>query len=250
MKIGLNSVAGLIISMLISLTYCSMPTSKEVNSGTLDTAAVTNETFISSEIVESEGKAAGNSERVYLESDRVALTQLIRRVYTWRASSHLDDFPYLYETSNPGILVGIDWEKYRQNVSQLIDTDLFTDAFIRKHKSIALSLDSSIRKADLKWRDVNGYIPIWSTDRDDWCDCQDYPDRYWELLTINDLKIENDLATLNWTWDTDATNYPHTYQITARKINNSWKINSLYGFKYYQSVRYYDDIMNGQNDSD
>lgn len=99
-----------------------------------------------------------------------------------------------------------------------------------------------MRKADPEWRNVD--IPIWSTDVDDWCSCQDYPDEYWEILTITNLEEQDDFATFYWTWDTGPTDYPHSYKVTAKKVNNQWKINSLDGFKYYQSVAYYDHIMN------
>jgi hypothetical protein len=32
--------------------------------------------------------------------------------------------------------------------------------------------------------------------------------------------------------------------MTAKKIGNSWKINSMEGFKYYGSVDSYDKMMN------
>ncbi|MFT6967039.1 MAG: hypothetical protein ACJAT1_002265 [Marivirga sp.] len=41
-----------------------------------------------------------------------------------------------------------------------------------------------MRKADVKWRNIHDEIPIWSSDTDVWCGCQDYPDEYWNLLTI------------------------------------------------------------------
>ncbi|MFT6967038.1 MAG: hypothetical protein ACJAT1_002264 [Marivirga sp.] len=63
-------------------------------------------------------------------------------------------------------------------------------------------------------------------------------------LRLRNLVLEDKFATFYWTWDTGPTDYPHNYKVSAKKINNKWKLTSLNGFRYYQSNEYYDNIMN------
>jgi hypothetical protein len=178
-----------------------------------------------------------------VNQDSIELTNLVRQVYEWHMTKRINDFPYKYENPSDTIFIGIDWDIYNRNVEILKNTQFFTDDFLSFHKSIALTIDSSMKKADIKWRNINDGIPIWDTDADDWCGCQGYPDNYWEIITLDSLKIGIDYASFNWTWDTVPTEYPHYYKITSRKIENKWKINWMEGFKYYGTVKDYDDVL-------
>lgn len=178
-----------------------------------------------------------------IDKDSVELTTLVRKVYSWHITQHITDFPYKYEKPGDTIFIGIDWDAYDKYIETLKKTNNFTDDFIIFHKIIASNLDSSIKKADIKWRNINYGIPLWNTGADDWCGCQDYPDNYWDSLTLDSIQIVKDFAKFNWTWDKGPSDYPHQYKITAKKIGDSWKINSLEGFKYYGNVDYYDKIM-------
>jgi hypothetical protein len=175
--------------------------------------------------------------------DSIELTTLVRQVYKWHMTKKLNDFPYKYAKPNDTIFVGIDWEAYSKNIEVFKKTNFFTNDFLSYHKTIASNIDSSMKKADLKWRNINDGIPLWNTDADDWCGCQDYPDNYWDILTLDSLQIENNFASFNWTWDKKPTSYPHNYKMTAKKIGGNWMINSIEGFKYYGNVAYYDKIM-------
>jgi hypothetical protein len=178
-----------------------------------------------------------------LANDSIQLTTLVRQVYNWHMTDRLNDFPYKFESSSENIFTGIDWDLYDQNIEIFKKTNFFTDDFLSSHKTIALNLDSSIKKADIKWRDMNDGIPIWDTNADNWCGCQDYPDNYWEIITLSEIKITNDSASFYWTWDASPIFAPHKYKMTAHKKGEKWRINSLDGFKYFGSVEYYDRIM-------
>lgn len=173
-------------------------------------------------------------------NDSIELTNLIRQVYKWHMEKKLDDFPYKFDQNNDSIFIGIDWVKYQSNVEILKMTNFFSNDFLINHKNIALTLDSSISKADIFWRNINHGIPLWETNADNWCGCQDYPDNYWETLTIDSLLIEEDYAIFNWTWTNE---WNHSYKITSKKEEGKWKISSMEGFKYFFSVDYYDNSM-------
>jgi hypothetical protein len=111
-----------------------------------------------------------------LTNDSIQLTTLVRQVYKWHMTNRLVDFPDKYEKPFEIILIGIDWVTYDKNIEMFKKTNFFTDQFLSNHKTIALNIDSSIRKADIKWRNLNDGIPLWDLDADAWCGCQDYPD--------------------------------------------------------------------------
>ena len=178
-----------------------------------------------------------------IKDDSIQLTVLVRQVYKWHMTNRLIDFPYKYKGPSDSIFVGIDWETYNKNLENFKKTNFFTDQFISAHNHIALSIDSSIKKVDIKWRNINDGIPIWDNDADYWCGCQDYPDNFWDMLTLTDIKIENNIASFYWTWDNIPNFDSHKFKMTAKKIGNRWKIDSLEGFKYYGSVAHYDSII-------
>jgi hypothetical protein len=173
-----------------------------------------------------------------IKRDSVELTNLIRQSYKWHMEKTIDDFPFKQQDS---IFIGIDWDEYQRNIKVLSKTNFFSRDFFLKHKNIALTLDSSIRKADISWRNINDGIPIWASEVDDWCNCQDYPDNYWKTLTIDSLIIKDGFAEFKWTWD---MKYHGDYKVTAKKEDGKWWINSLQGYNNYYSVDHYDKIMN------
>ena len=182
-----------------------------------------------------------SSDNKTANKDSVELTTLVRKVYQWHMTENLVDFPYKYENPGDTIFVGIDWDVYNKNIEIFKKTNFFTDDFLLFHRTIASYIDSSIKKADIKWRNINDGIPLWDSDADDWCACQDYPDNYWSSLTIDSLFIKEGYAYFKWTWD---TKYNGQYKVTAKREDGKWKINSLDGFNNYFSVDHYDKIMN------
>lgn len=176
--------------------------------------------------------------------DSVELINLVRQVYNWHMNNEIEDFPYEYEDGQDSIFIGIDWDKYRNNTEVFKKTNFFSIEFLNKHKEIAKNIDASIRKADLKWRNSNDGISLWETGADNWCGCQDYPDNYWKILTIDSLVIKKDNADFVWTWDKELS---HTYRVKAKKENGKWKINSLNGFKYFYTTQEYDKMMKEDN---
>lgn len=173
-------------------------------------------------------------------NDSIEITKLIREVYEWHETNGIDDFPYKYDEIQDTIFIGIDWKKYQDNIINFKEKNFFSNDFLKQHKEIASTIDSSIKKADIKWRNINDGIPIWETGADDWCGCQDYPDNYWKLLTIDSLNVKENFANFIWTWDKE---YSHTYKVTVKKEGGKWKINSLDGFKYFYKIDDYDKMM-------
>lgn len=175
-------------------------------------------------------------------NDSIELTLLVRKVYKWHETNFLPDFPYKFQ--NDSIFTGIDWKEYNKNINLHKETGLFTEDFFKRHKNIASIIDKSINSANIEWRNSKDGIPLWRSNADDWCACQDNPDEYWKILTIDNLKINNDLASFIWTWDKEDVKDKHEYLVTAKKVNNIWKINSLGWQNHNYSVEEFDKIMN------
>jgi hypothetical protein len=215
-----------IIFFAICFLSCKKEIKAEINNSTSQKHLILNETD-SSKII---------------TKDSVELTLLVRKIYKWHETNFLQDFPYKYQ--NDTIFTGIDWEEYNKNIKLHKNTNLFTEDFFKRHKNIAKIIDNSIKEAGIEWRNINDGIPLWHSNADDWCACQDNPDEYWKILTINILKINNNIANLIWTWDKDDVKDKHEYLVTAKKINGEWKINSLQWQNHNYSVKEFDKLMN------
>ncbi len=174
------------------------------------------------------------------EIDSIEITKLIRQVYEWHNTISIDDFPYKFNEEQDSIFVGIDWDKYQKNIELFKQTNYFTNEFLNKHKEIAKTLDSSIKKADIIYRNNKDGMSLWETGADNWCGCQDYDEKYWETITIDKLNINKSEANFNWSLDKYNS---HSYKITAKVENGQWRINKLEGFKHFYSIEEYDKMM-------
>lgn len=185
-----------------------------------------------------------NTQRIeaLTSSDSTELTALIRNVYEWHLTQHKKNgFPFKITGTKKDLIAGIDWDAYENEMQELRKTQYFSDYFFAAYQTIAHSIDSSIQQSDKKWRDANDGMSIWETGADDWCNCQDYPDDYWKLLTLNNFSTEKDEITFYWTWGDETV---RQYQMKARKENGNWKISYIQGFKSYTSVAGYQQIIN------
>ncbi|VXB64131.1 conserved hypothetical protein [Flavobacterium sp. 9AF] len=197
-------------------------------------------TTINDEISLTESEITENTN----QKDSIELSTLVKNVYKFHLEENLDDFPYEYGNALDTIFTGINWDTYNENITKLKKINYFTNTFFISHQNIANTIDTSIKKADIKWRNINNGIPLWSTGADDWCGCQDYPDDYWNLLMIDDLKISDNFASFCWTWDRERS---HKYKMTAKKVDNKWFIDSMEGFNHFGTIEDYNTILQESN---
>ncbi|WP_151087753.1 hypothetical protein [Hymenobacter baengnokdamensis] len=185
------------------------------------------------------------SEKTTTNKDSIELAALVRNLYKWHETSYFNvGFPLKADSASHGLFTGIDWNAYNRDYEVFKRTNFFSDDFLARHRAIAMTLDSSIRQASVEWRNPEDGVPVWSTDTDDWCGCQDYPDNYWQRLKINNLKFNGETAAFNWSWGKEeGIDPPFKYEMKAKKINGSWKISYLEGFEHYGTVSDYKKIM-------
>ena len=180
-----------------------------------------------------------------LNPDSIELTALVRNAYEWHVTKNPGyGFPLKIANPSDSLFTGIDWAAYKKDYAAFKETDFFSDDFMARHRAIAMTIDSSIRRASVEWRNSNDGIPLWYNGSDDWCNCQDNPDNYWQRLTLNNLKLSDNTAAFNWAWDEkDGIEPPFKYEMKAKKVNGAWKISYLEGFQNYGTVAYYNKIM-------
>lgn len=167
-------------------------------------------------------------------SDSIELTNLVRKAYKWHETKfRRNGFPFKFNSPNDTIFTGVDLHEYSNDMKVFKSTNFFSKDFFKTHGQIAQSIDSSIKQTSIEWRNINDGISLWDTDSDDWCNCQDYPDNYWESMTLNNFSFSKDNLTFYWTW---GSKNEKQYEIKARKEDGIWKISYLQGFTNYQSL--------------
>ncbi len=174
-------------------------------------------------------------------SDSIELTILVRNVYEWHETKYRrNGFPLKFKTPNDSIFTGVDWDEYAKDMEVFKATNFFSKEFFTTHRTHALSVDSSIKQATIEWRNMNDGIPLWDTDADDWCSCQDYPEDYWKLITLNNFIYNNGVVSFYWTW---GNRNEKQYELKAIKEDRKWRISYMQGFAYYGSVADYNKTM-------
>ncbi|SFU45481.1 hypothetical protein SAMN05216480_10436 [Pustulibacterium marinum] len=190
-----------------------------------------------------EQKIVASVSTITTERDSIALTTLVREAYTWSYDNVTDEFPYLVKNESDSIFTGIDWKAYKATMLAYKNTDYFTEEFFKYHEIVATNIDASIRSADIKWRNMNDGISLWSSEVDDWCNCQDYPEDYWKTLVINQLMIKDTIAHFNLNWENYGEYSSMNYAVTAKKVDGKWKINALEGYQNYYTKEEYASFM-------
>lgn len=169
------------------------------------------------------------AQKVY--DDSLALTSLVRKVYQWyETQSTKEEFPPIVGKKQDSLYVGIDWKGYQLRQKELLKTSFFTQFFLQNHQKIANYIDKEL-SGGREWL-MGDMSPI-EPEANPWCNCQDSPDNYWKRLKIQRLKINNNVASFDWTWGKKFA-----YHVQAQKENNIWKISYLEGFdlKKYRAL--------------
>ena len=100
----------------------------------------------------------------------------MRNIYEWHETKYRNvGFPFNGYFPSDSSFTDIDWDAYNKDSEVFRKTGFFAQEFLDRHRAIATTIDSSIKKAAVEWRNYNDGIPLWSTGADDWCGCQDSP---------------------------------------------------------------------------
>lgn len=159
------------------------------------------------------------------KDDSIKITALVTALYKWHETAEIKPNGFVPTKKNPDdtLNTGMDLKTTEIAIVNLRRLGFFAEDFLNDYKNIAVRMDKELRDGSSLWPD--GELPTFQDDVDEWCNCQDYPDNYWEKLTLTDLKFNNDEADFKWTWGDNFF-----YKAKAKKIAGIWKISYLEGF--------------------
>lgn len=174
---------------------------------------------------ESSGKAESPAVKIAdSNQDSIALTKLIRQAYKWHEKSiNAMDFEPKTNRTTDTVYAGIDWTAHTNRLKAIKESNYFDKRFIVNYQKIAEDLDAALKSGKMVWP-VNE-LPPFGYDANPWCNCQDNPDNYWDIIKVTDLNLNTDKADFSWTWGDGFT-----YKTKATKDNGVWKISYLEGF--------------------
>lgn len=145
-------------------------------------------------------------------------------LYKWNdtKSTHVDFEPLLLKETD-SIYAGLDLARHEQRVAELRETNLFTDHFVENYDQIARTIDKKLTDKSSLWN--VGELPPFGNGVNPWCNCQDNPEKFWENITLKDVKMINENAAFRWSWGGDFD-----YKAKAVLDHGLWKIDYLEGF--------------------
>ncbi|MFJ1473795.1 hypothetical protein ACILE9_05975 [Capnocytophaga cynodegmi] len=180
-----------------------------------------------------------------VENDSLALLNLTRNAYKWLEKEYsYEDF---VPVANPNdtLYNGIDFAIHDAQIRKLEKSGFFGRDFINLYDEIGHNIDFALREHHVKW--AVGDISPFDKETNDWCLCRDIPSYdYYERMTIENIKIEEDTASFQWRWTERFWN-TSVYKVRAKKEDGQWKIAWLEGFdETNQWVRTL--VLNSEND--
>lgn len=158
------------------------------------------------------------------------ILEVVQSAYEWQFSStHLADYPPK-ETLNDDI-TGLDEHRMAQRIAELRDSELFSDKFIQQYEDYVLNIHEGLKEGRLIWK--RGVQPSFMNKGDPWCHCQDYPESFWEWLSLHNLEVLSvDSVSIRVAgfFSLSQQSGQHTYRVELILRNGKWRIDSLQGF--------------------
>jgi hypothetical protein len=165
---------------------------------------------------------------IYFATDKQQLESLIRKTYEWIETKKTQTDFDVVANKKGDKYVALNTKTHNKIIDELKKSNFFAQQFIDNYNKIALKIGENLKTNKMEY--LVGDLPPYGSDSNPWCNCQDYPEKYWKTLQVNNLKVQNDKATFYWTW-TEWKETPK-YKVTAVKENGIWKIAILDGFDY------------------
>lgn len=161
-------------------------------------------------------------------ADAEQITRLTRALYQWvETENTYRDFAGL--EGNSGHYAGLDMQVLQQRMQELEVTGFFSSAFLRQYQELHEEVDTRIRAGRVQW--AVGELRPFVDNVSLWCNCQDSPDSYWEILEISGLEISQDTASYSWTWGNGFS-----FAMQAVQEGGQWKVLAM---ETFQKERFY-----------
>jgi hypothetical protein len=159
------------------------------------------------------------------KSDSVNLRNLLMTIYKWYEKNEGIDHNNLFTES-----YGIDTVKLDSGIREMRKTNFFSKEFLTNYKQIGLRTNQML-KQDSTLRMVGIAFPF--QDFDTWHGGQGW-ELDWNTLTIHNLSMSADSASLKWTCSKPVETKP--LEAKFKKENDKWKLSylELMDLKMYQ----------------
>jgi len=165
------------------------------------------------------------SKSTFTYQDSIQIVQLVKDMYRWKFSEkEWDDFP-LYCNNPHHFYEQLDSALFNKRYSAVMATGFFSDEFGKNYRTVAKHLDSLLKFRKLVWN-TDEVAPVGHA-AIIWCDCQDYPDDFWNHLKLAEWHFDNGLVNCK------AFIFPEStvgYQLKVKQENGKWKIAYMEGF--------------------
>lgn len=165
---------------------------------------------------------------IYFLTDKQQLETLLRKTYEWIETKNSNNDFDVVENKKGDRYIGLNLKAHNKRLEELKKTNFFAQEFLDNYNKIAIKIGDNLKTKKMEY--LVGDLPPYGNDANMWCDCQDSPEAYWKTMKITILKIENNKASLNWTWM--EWKDKSKYNVKAVKENGIWKIAYLEGFDY------------------
>lgn len=161
--------------------------------------------------------------------DKMQLQSLVRSLYEWYETEcpKTDFYP---KTDTEGLsYTGLDLKKHNERLSELKQTGFFSNEFLNNYNLLSLAIDEKLKNDEIEWQ--IGDLPPFGNGANPWYNCQDIPNNYWQIITIDKINVENNIITFSWGWGDHFS-----YKAKAIWENDTWKILYLEGFDINQFI--------------
>jgi len=170
--------------------------------------------------------------------DSLGITMVIRDMHKWYITTGaVNDFDVYNEKPTDTLWIGIDTKAHKKRMQQLKETNFFTGEFLFNYDKIAKTIDNELKSGRAKY--VVGDLPPFGNDAVPWINAQDWPDSYWTMMEVKNIKYSGDYATFVWNFNDpdNSENNNYLYECRFKKINGGWKIDWMQGFDYEPFVK-------------
>ncbi|WP_338815121.1 hypothetical protein V9L05_08420 [Bernardetia sp. Wsw4-3y2] len=115
-------------------------------------------------------------------------------------------------------------EAQKNSIKRLEKSGFFAKEFLENYEKLSATMDEKLKNESAVWQ-VGDLSPFIDSGVNALCNCQDYPEKYWEKLLLSKFEKQGEETAFIWTLDNGFI-----YKVRAKKENEIWKISYLEGF--------------------
>lgn len=164
------------------------------------------------------------------ESEEEQLKSLVQKMYIWQQAKEERSVDFDVK-GNEIKYTEIDKKALDAKLKTLKESNFFTQNYLDNYTRISNEIDKRLKDGFYEYF-VGDLPPFLVAEVNPWCTCQDNPDKFWETMVFNNIKIESNKASLDWTWGDASVDSDFLYHVDFVKVDNQWKIDYLEGFDF------------------